>query len=74
MANILAGHLLKRQLRSGGWSYFDSRQSSMEATSLAAVALGLEAEDAQRSGLAHLLALQRADGSWPAFQGDPEGS
>jgi hypothetical protein len=36
--------------------------------------LGLDAEDARRSGIAHLLAAQRADGSWPAFLGDSEGS
>jgi hypothetical protein len=74
MANILAGRLSKRQLSSGGWSYFDSGQSSVEATSLAVVALGSETEDAQRSGLAHLVALQHLNGSWPSFQGDPEGS
>ena len=74
VANILAGILLKRQLPSGGWSYFDSRQSSVEATSLAIMAVGLDAQDAQRPGIAHLLAAQRADGSWPAFLGDLEGS
>ena len=74
VANILAGILLKRQLPSGGWSYFDSRQSSVEATSLAIMAVGLDAPDAQRPGIAHLLAAQRADGSWPAFLGDLEGS
>ena len=74
VAKILAGILLKRQLPTGGWSYFDSRQSSVEATSLAIMAVGLDAQDAQRPGIAHLLAAQRADGSWPAFLGDLEGS
>ena len=50
VANILAGILLKRQLPSGGWSYFDSRQSSVEATSLAIMAVGLDAQDAQIPG------------------------
>jgi len=72
--DILAELLLNRQLPSGGWSFLGSRQSSVEATSLAVLALGLDAEDARRSGLAHLRAAQRADGSWPAFPGDSEGS
>jgi hypothetical protein len=72
--HILVELLLKRQLQSGGWSFLGSRQSCVEATSLAVLALGLDAEDARRSGIAHLLAAQRADGSWPAFLGDPEGS
>jgi len=74
MTPILAGLLLRRQLPAGGWSYFDSRQSSIEATSLAVMALGLQAEDAHRSRVAHLLASQRPGGSWPAFFGDSEGS
>src|SRR6266481_5620187 len=73
LGDILAELLLKRQLLSGGWSFLGSRQSSVEATSLAVLALGLDAEDARRSGIAHLLAAQRADGSWPAFFGDSEG-
>jgi hypothetical protein len=57
--NTLAGLLLKRQLSSGGWSYCGSRQSSVEGTSLAVVALGPD-----RS--------QQRDGGWPAFVGDLE--
>jgi hypothetical protein len=74
IADILTELLLKRQLLSGGWSFLGSRQSSVEATSLAVLALGLDTEDARRSGIAHLLSAQRADGSWPAFLGDSEGS
>src|SRR5690242_13477957 len=74
MGHILARLLLKRQLPAGGWSYFGSRQSSIEATSLAVMALGLQAEDGQRSGVVHLLASQHRGGSWPAFYGDSEGS
>jgi hypothetical protein len=73
VANLLAELLLKRQLRSGGWSFFGNLQSSIEATSFAVLALGLDAEDARRLGFAHLVALQRPDGSWPAFDGDSEG-
>src|SRR5258707_13863646 len=74
LGDILAELLLKRQLLSGGWSFLGSRQSSVEATSLAVLALGLDAEDARISAIADLLASQRPDGGWPAFLGDSEGS
>ncbi len=51
VGQILAELLLKRQMQSGGWSFFGSRQSCVEATSLAVLALGLDAEDARRSGI-----------------------
>ena len=72
--NSLAGPLLTRQLRSGGWSYFGSQQSSVEATSLAVMALSTESPNAARSGLDQMLDLQRQDGAWPAFVGDSEAS
>jgi hypothetical protein len=71
---VLVRLLVERQLQGGGWSYLNSLQSSTEATSLAVLALGLQAEDAQRLGVAHLLASQHPGGSWPAFYGDSEGS
>jgi hypothetical protein len=37
--NSFARLLLTRQLRSGGWSYFGSEQSSVEATTLAVMAV-----------------------------------
>jgi hypothetical protein len=58
----------------GGWSYLNSSQTSIEATSLAAMALSSEASDASGSGIEQLLRLQRRDGGWPAFLGDSEGS
>jgi hypothetical protein len=73
VGDILAQLLLKRQMASGGWSFLGSRQTSVEATSLAILALGLDAEDARRSATAHLLASQRPDGGWPetsAFEYD----
>jgi hypothetical protein len=72
--NSLAGLLLTRQHRSGGWSYFGSRQSSVEATTLAIMALSTESPEATRSGLDQLLRLQRRDGAWPAFRGDSDSS
>jgi hypothetical protein len=72
--NFLARLLVSRQLRSGGWSYFGSEQSSVEATTLAVMALGTESPDAARSGLDQLSRLQRRDGAWPAFIGDTDSS
>jgi len=66
--------LLTRQLRSGGWSYFGSEQSSVEATTLAVMAVTTESPEAARSGLNHLSDLQRRDGAWPSFVGDTEAS
>src|SRR5262245_31926896 len=48
--NVLTRLLVERQLPSGGWSYLNSPQDSIEATSLGVMALRLVAEDAQRSG------------------------
>jgi hypothetical protein len=71
-ANISAGLLLNRQLRSGGWSYFDSQQSCVESTSLAVLALGPDGHHASRAGTEHLVQSQAHDGGWPACIGDPE--
>src|ERR1700731_4263435 len=73
-ASLLARLLLMRQLPSGGWSYLSSSQTSVEATSLAAMALSSESSAASGSGIEQLLRLQRRDGGWPAFLGDSEGS
>jgi hypothetical protein len=72
--NSLPGLLLMRQLPSGGWSYFGSPQSSVEATTLAVMALSMESSDAARSGLDQLARMQRRNGAWPAFGGDSDGS
>ena len=68
----LADRLLNRQLRSGGWSYLGSMQSSVESTSLAVLALGPDGEGMPTSGIEHLLRSQERDGGWPAFIGDSE--
>src|SRR5215471_6182817 len=70
----LARLLTSRQLSSGGWSFIGSQQESMEATCLAALALGTEAAANRRAAITLLLKTQLRDGSWPAFQGDSEGS
>jgi len=69
--STLSGLLLKRQLASG-WSYFGSRQTSVECTCLALLALGLEAQDATRTATELLLRLQNRDGGWSTFVDDPE--
>jgi hypothetical protein len=71
-ANITAGLLLNRQLRSGGWSYFDSQQSCVESTSLAVLALGPDGHHASIAATEHLVQSQARDGGWPACIGDPE--
>ena len=72
--SLLARSLEERRLPLGGWSYLNSSQTSVEATSLAAMALSSESSDASGSGIEQLLRLQRRDGGWPAFLGDSEGS
>src|SRR5579864_8406838 len=70
----LLEELRGRELRGEGWSFFGSRQVSLEATSLAILCLLAETPfEALR--LAKLLSrVQLADGSWPAFVGDRESS
>ena len=71
---VLVRLLAERQLHGGGWSYLNSFQTSVEATSLAAMVLSSDSSDASGSGIEQLLRLQRRDGGWPAFLGDSEGS
>jgi hypothetical protein len=70
----LARLLTSRQLSSGGWSFIGSQQESMEATCLAALALGAEVDVNSSAAITLLLKTQLRDGSWPAFRGDSEGS
>ena len=59
----LADVLGSRQLHSGGWAYFGSGQESIEATCLAALALGPEAQANYPAALGFLLKSQLRDGS-----------
>jgi len=66
--------LASRQLVSGGWSFASSQQASIEATCLAAFALADEMPANAGASTQFLLKSQFADGCWPAFEGDSEGS
>jgi hypothetical protein len=71
----VAGSVLaSRQLVSGGWSFAASQQASIEATCLAAFALADETPASAAESTLLLLKSQFADGCWPAFEGDSEGS
>ena len=72
--SLLARSLEERRLPLGGWSCLKTSQTSVEATSVAAMALRSEPSAASGSGIDQLLRLQRQDGRLPAFLGDSEGS
>ena len=66
--------LKSRQMKSGGWAYFDSVQESLEATCLGELALAPERQASSSAAILFLLKSQLSDGGWPAFLGDSEGS
>jgi hypothetical protein len=66
--------LIRRQTVSGGWSFFELTQISVEATCLALLALSPLRPEVGSSSMDRLLRLQHHDGSWPAFSGDDESS
>ena len=70
----LAETLRSRQMKSGGWAYFNSVQESLEATCLAELALAPERPASSSAAILFLLKSQLSDGGWPAFLGDSEGS
>jgi hypothetical protein len=70
----LAETLKSRQMKSGGWAYFDSVQESLEATCLAELALAPDRQASSSAAILFLLKSQLTDGGWPAFLGDSEGS
>ncbi len=64
--------LRPRQMRSGGWAYFGASQESIEATCMSILGLSPERESA--SAFEFLFNSQLANGAWPVFRGDSEGS
>jgi len=66
--------LARRSLRSGGWSFLEQPQVSVEATCLAALALSQERSDVAGAAIRFLLLHQQQNGAWPAFEGDGESS
>lgn len=66
--------LVRRSLRSGGWSYLDRPQASVEASCLAALAVSQERPDVADAAIRFLLLHQHKNGAWPAFEGDRESS
>jgi hypothetical protein len=75
-ADLHCNELGRRRLSSGGWAYLNGAQPSVEATCLVILALLGAGEGAAATGasLRSLLEWQNADGSWPAFAGDSDGS
>jgi hypothetical protein len=70
----LAETLRSRQMKSGGWAYFDSAQESLEATCLAELALAPERQANSSAAIPFLVKSQLRGGGWPAFLGDSEGN
>lgn len=70
---LLTEVLHSRRMDSGGWAYRGSAQESIETTCLAALAFTSDT-DSRCAANAFLLRSQLANGSWPAFPGDSEGS
>jgi hypothetical protein len=66
--------LRQRQMRSGGWAYSGSSQESIEATCMSLLGLSPERESGSASAVEFLFNSQLANGAWPAFRGDTEGS
>jgi hypothetical protein len=70
-ANALRFSLQNRQLACGGWpALASSSQPSLEATCLAALALGQRDTGAVGKAQDFLLRSQNSNGSWPVFPGD----
>lgn len=66
--------LVRRSLKSGGWSFLEQPQASVEATCLAALALSQERPEVAGAAIRFLLSHQQRNGGWPAFEGDRESS
>jgi hypothetical protein len=62
--------LRRRESPGAGWSFFGSRQVSLEATCLANFSVLAERPSAAPQVVRPLLRAQLSDGSWPSFIGD----
>lgn len=63
--------LVERQLPEGGWPFTtDSKQTAVEPTALACLALPSSLFRERDAALRSLVHVQNANGSWPAFAGD----
>lgn len=66
--------LINRQLPDGGWPFTSrTKQSAVEPTALALLALPSDSVGERKDAIQFLLHIQNANGSWPAFTGDDEG-
>lgn len=72
--SLLSSELNRRQLKSGGWSYLCTTQTSIEVTCLAALSLIGSYPRTCRSAMACLEKQQMEEGAWPAFLPDREAS
>ena len=61
-------------MRSGGWSYLNAAQESLETTCMATLALMADSSPSTARAVSFLLRTQGKEGAWPAFPGDPDGS
>ena len=65
--------LIDRQLPEGGWPFTpDRKQSAIEPTALALLALPSNSLGEREAAIRFLLRAQNSNGSWPAFIGDDE--
>lgn len=63
--------LIERQLLEGGWPFTsDAKQTAIEPTALALLALPSNLRDEREAAVRSLVHAQNANGSWPAFCGD----
>jgi hypothetical protein len=65
--------LIRSQLPQGGWPFnSNAKQSAVEPTALALLALPLNSVSERGAAIHFLLRIQNPNGSWPAFVGDDE--
>lgn len=74
--HLCTEQLIARQLPQGGWPFnSNAKQSAVEPTALALLALPSNSVQERDAAIRFLLYIQNPNGSWPAFVGDDgEGS